>query len=739
MYRYATRAYNILRNRGPRSLVAHSLKFLAFKIDPHGIPPHLIESPALPGRLNAIGAVAARTIPDDLDPVVHVPLSELGEDIIFDKVAAVLHIFYPELTREMISYVQNIPISFGIFITTDTEEKKSDIYNIISDMKVDALEIVIRVTPNVGRDIAPKYIAFKDVYDRYDCFIHLHSKKSLHDGYGDSWRKYLFYGLLGSKEIAESNLRILSRDKTGIVYQEHADEVREQINWGYDFPIAKELLSKIGISLDANTILEFPSGSMFWGRSAAIRPILNLNLQFSDFPEENGQVDGTIAHAIERSLLLFVESGGFGWVRTTTRAVENNKPNKKRKFIPLLGSEHSASCITAHRIPESYRVLFAPDFSTKPRLNLILPTVNPAEVFGGISTALKVFDQLRAASIEKIDVRIIVTDAQVTSITDSLKNFKIQHLGNEEPAEEVLLDATNRMQNRLELRANDVFIATAWWTALNAFRAHDAQKVLFQHAPKVIYLMQDFEPDFYGWSTRYALAESTYLRGEDTIALINSEELMKHFAAKYNHPTRMVIPYRVNAKVDTSLTHSIREKIILFYSRPSAVRNCFESGIDGIALWARRNPVQAAHWKVYCIGESFDPSLASAIPNVVVTGKMTLDEYAALLSKASVGVSLMISPHPSYPPLEMAYAGVRTLTNKYTGKDLSIRCKNLTSIDIPTPELIAKELEDQVNVAEQTMVGRVSPIRNKIADIDTDVNHFEPAEVLSILGIGKPT
>ena len=56
-----------------------------------------------------------------------------------------------------------------------------------------------------------------------------------------------------------------------------------------------------------------------------------------------------------------------------------------------------------------------------------------------------------------------------------------------------------------------------------------------------------------------------------------------------------------------------------------------------------------------------------------IGGKASLDEYADHLNRAAVGVSLMVSPHPSYPPLEMAEAGVLAITNNYGSKDLSRR------------------------------------------------------------------
>ena len=53
-------------------------------------------------------------------------------------------------------------------------------------------------------------------------------------------------------------------------------------------------------------------------------------------------------------------------------------------------------------------------------------------------------------------------------------------------------------------------------------------------------------------------------------------------------------------------------------------------------------------------------------------GKLTMQDYDRVLRTAQIGLSLMLSPHPSYPPLEMAAYGMVVVTNRYGTKDLSI-------------------------------------------------------------------
>jgi lipopolysaccharide biosynthesis protein len=57
--------------------------------------------------------------------------------------------------------------------------------------------------------------------------------------------------------------------------------------------------------------IEFPSGSMFWAKTAALKPLLEHPFALNDFETETGQTDHTIMHAIERSLAHISLSKGY--------------------------------------------------------------------------------------------------------------------------------------------------------------------------------------------------------------------------------------------------------------------------------------------------------------------------------------------------------------------------------------------------------------------------------------------
>jgi len=65
--------------------------------------------------------------------------------------------------------------------------------------------------------------------------------------------------------------------------------------------------------------MNFPVGTMFWARTAALKPLADLNLQWEDYTEEPIPIDGSMLHAIERIFGILPGLCGF---RTVVTAVE---------------------------------------------------------------------------------------------------------------------------------------------------------------------------------------------------------------------------------------------------------------------------------------------------------------------------------------------------------------------------------------------------------------------------------
>ena len=107
----------------------------------------------------------------------------------------------------------------------------------------------------------------------------------------------------------------------------------------------------------------------------------------------------------------------------------------------------------------------------------------------------------------------------------------------------------------------------------------------------------------------------------------------------------------------------------MIYGRPSVDRNCFPLIIEALREWVLLQPLPG-DWQLTSVGEKH-PAVDLGNGMILKSlGKLPLAEYAELLSESAIGVSFMVSPHPSYPPLEMAHSGLLTLTNSYANKNL---------------------------------------------------------------------
>jgi hypothetical protein len=339
--------------------------------------------------------------------------------------------------------------------------------------------------------------------------------------------------------------------------------------------------------------------------------------------------------------------------------------------------QNVSAASSGHEIAEVLPIDARPAKSLgKTRLNLLVPAVSQRHVFGGIETALQAFDALRPYFDQ---ARIIVTDeAAPEPRTDAYYgNWPIVTMASDAPPINHIVPAGSRWAQTLVVHEQDHFMATAWWTAHNALALLSWQQTLAPEAVawRILYLIQDYEPGFYPWSSRYLLAQATYEQPHRTIALMNSQWLADYLQAQgYEFPIQRVLQPRLHpvlAAVRSRQPTFVKDRIVLVYGRPTTERNAFSLIVASLRIWASQYP-EAAQWRVVSAGEEFAPIDLGNACTLHSVGKLAIEDYADLLSRTAVGFSLMVSPHPSYPPLEMAAFGAHVVVNRFANKDLSV-------------------------------------------------------------------
>lgn len=407
-------------------------------------------------------------------------------------------------------------------------------------------------------------------------------------------------------------------------------------------------------------------------------PFFNKNLDLkSKIPRPEGAPVNKIQKHARESLYRKI-------LRHTRKALKNNKAVVKayRKLFHIDEKDRMLTNVRARDIQP-----FAIDCKDqKPRINLVVPTIAKEKTYGGIATALKF---LASFDEDLYDKRIIVCDIPVRSEDlDAFPDYQLVNSLPDNPAQESHLQITDSCctsPHTLVVSENDHFIATAWWTAQDLYPIVEWQRQHY-HLEKpnnLIYLIQDFEPGFYPWSEHYVCADNTYRSDYPVTAVFNSRELKTYFI---EHGYKFDRSYHFDPILNDHLKEHLvndeklpRKKQIIVYGRPSVPRNMFGFIVASLQQ-AFDGRTDACEWTILSLGEKHPAMRIANNVRLCSTGKLSLDEYARVMEESYLGISLMASPHPSYPPLEMSSFGVKTITNTFANKDLSAFNDNIISI-----------------------------------------------------------
>lgn len=619
------------------------------------------------------------------------------------RIGIFAHIFYTDLAEEMITAANAAPQGpTRLFISTDTPQKAREIEGACARHTRHPFEI--RITPNRGRDIAPMLVGYADRLAEVDVGLHIHSKKSRHYAREfAAWRQHLLKGNLGSERLVANILDTLATPGIGAYAPDHFTPIRALIQWGGNFASAQKLVRMMGHELSREAPLDLPTGSMFWFRSEALRPLLDLRLDYAHFDPEKGQLDGTLAHAIERLFFHTVEMAGFAHV--TGRAVKGPVPAIDRAKLALHGNRILPAPRdlgeARHYMAHCRHFLALPSDEPRPRLNLLIPTGDTSRAYAGVATALDVFHATRGRLGREWDARMIFTDTAPGNQYLPPDNFRMAEPGEaDRGGEDIVIDGTRRQVWPLAVRDGDIFLATAWWTAHAGRNLLAQQDRLFgARTRKLGYLIQDYECGFHAWSTEWALCDATYRVPATTIPVFNTQILADffhsegYFSGSDGRSDGHVLLPALNRDFQAALRRGApKEKIVLLYARPHAERNCL-SFLDMLVHRLHTDDASAwRDWRFIAIGEDFAPDVLRCKGRIEIAGRLSLADYADIASRAALAVSLMVSPHPSYPPLEMAEAGVRVLTNRYGSRDLSGLHDNLHSFTAFDLDAVARQL-----------------------------------------------
>ena len=197
------------------------------------------------------------------------------------KVGVFLHIFYPELAPTIADYLAKIPLEIDIHISTTADAVDGLIE--IFDRLDNSHNVQVKSFPNIGRDVAPFIVGFREEILKYDLILKLHSKKSPHSNALSGWFEHCLDNLVGSVDVFYTNMQELSKEDISIIYpvENYALSlgIKHDSCWGHEegnYEKAKPLLNTLGLDqINRNSEFLFPTGNMFWCKPDILKPILD--------------------------------------------------------------------------------------------------------------------------------------------------------------------------------------------------------------------------------------------------------------------------------------------------------------------------------------------------------------------------------------------------------------------------------------------------------------------------------
>ena len=227
------------------------------------------------------------------------------------RICVFAHVHYAELWDELARHIANLPEEiYDLHVNITESGAARKITPAIGSKFPNAK---VQVNKNFGRDIGGFFRLWENIQaDDYHAVCLLHTKKSPHlvDDAGIVWRGSLLRAILGTKERAEENIKIMQVDKS--VGQIGA------LNWRQVEPDICEqkyaqLLEKIGRSEQAE--VEYLAGTMMFARTEVLAEVFSVvkdfELELGDDLSQKDHGSGQWAHAVERFIGHTVEAMGY--------------------------------------------------------------------------------------------------------------------------------------------------------------------------------------------------------------------------------------------------------------------------------------------------------------------------------------------------------------------------------------------------------------------------------------------
>lgn len=327
------------------------------------------------------------------------------------------------------------------------------------------------------------------------------------------------------------------------------------------------------------------------------------------------------------------------------------------------------------------------------RLNFVTDSIGPNSLLGGVATALIVATEF--ANKCDFELRIITRTTNVNPVDYE----NIMDISGVEPAKHVSFysdydrDINGNKDFKLEISKDDIFFATSWWSA-EAIKKTSIRKRFY-------YIIQEVETFFYPHGGEHYLCNQI-MNDKNIDFIINSKFLYEYF--KKNEPNIINNGTYFEPAFPNALYHpqSFVKKNkykLFFYARPNNPRNLYSYGVNLLEKAISCGILDTSEWDIYCAGQEIPELRFSNGYTAINKGQMSWQDYGEFLGDIDLAVSLMYTPHPSYPPYDVACSGGVVVSNKCLNKEIFEQCKNVILSELNEKEFMSS-LKEGIELAK---------------------------------------
>jgi hypothetical protein len=293
--------------------------------------------------------------------------------------------------------------------------------------------------------------------------------------------------------------------------------------------------------------------------------------------------------------------------------------------------------------------------SAPKRISMVTDSINSGSLFGGVGTAL-IFATLLARRMER-PLRII-TRSEPPTPANCRTVLEANGIAWQGDVEFVFSSRDTSNGRLIDITPGDLFVTTSWWTTWATRESVDPASI--------VYLVQEDERRFYPEGDD-SIRCAEILADPRVTCIVNSKPLFDYL---FDVPdTHAHAPSWFDPAFPAFLTpredSPQGKRKFIFYARPKNLRNLYYRGLEAIAGAIEGGVLDPAGWDFFFIGRDLQPvSLPGGVRPALIEN-LGWHDYQRLLRSMDLGLSLMASPHSSYPPLDLAAAGAVVVTNTF--------------------------------------------------------------------------